>query len=149
LKREASVLFLVAHHSAKKCLDSFSDEVSLFFQGKVPRIEQVKLSFWQITLICFCSLYGKERIVLSPQDQGASSREPVIAAGSTLQIARTKKAPITGSLDKTVRLWLLQMNDLVGLARTVVGRNFLADEWQLYFPGEQYRKTFPDLPGPD
>jgi hypothetical protein len=23
------------------------------------------------------------------------------------------------------------------------------DEWQLYFPGEKYRKTFPDLPGPD
>jgi hypothetical protein len=37
----------------------------------VPRIEQVKLSFWQITLICFCSLYGKERIIPSPQDQGA------------------------------------------------------------------------------
>ena len=28
--------------------------------------EQVKLSFWQITLICFCSFYGEERIVLSP-----------------------------------------------------------------------------------
>ena len=62
---ETSAPLLVAHHSAKKCLDSFCDEVSLFFQGKVPRIEQVKLSFWQITLICFCSLYGEERIVLS------------------------------------------------------------------------------------
>jgi hypothetical protein len=41
------------------------------------------------------------------------------------------------------------MNDLVNLARTIIGRNFLADEWQLYFPGEEYRKTFPDLPGPD
>src|SRR5580704_1469841 len=37
----------------------------------LPRIEQVKLSFWQITLIRFRSLYGKERIVLSPKDQGA------------------------------------------------------------------------------
>ena len=56
---------------------------------------------------------------------------------------------VTGSLDNTARLWLLQMNDLVDLARTIVGRNFFADEWQLYFPGERYRKTFPDLPGPD
>jgi WD40 repeat protein len=56
---------------------------------------------------------------------------------------------VTGSLDNTARLWLLQMNDLVDLARTIVGRNFFADEWQLYFPGEKYRKTFPDLPGPD
>ena len=46
-------------------------------------------------------------------------------------------------------LWLLQLKDLVDLARTIVGRNFFADEWQLYFPGEKYRKTFPDLPGPD
>ena len=56
---------------------------------------------------------------------------------------------VTGSSDKTARLWLLQMNDLVDLAHIIVGRNFYADEWQLYFPGEKYRKTFPDLPGPD
>src|SRR5690349_7659836 len=37
----------------------------------MPGVEQVKLSFWQITLICFCSLYGEERIVLSPHDQRA------------------------------------------------------------------------------
>jgi hypothetical protein len=41
------------------------------------------------------------------------------------------------------------MNDLVDLARITAGRNFFADEWQLYFPGEKYRKTFPDLPGPE
>jgi hypothetical protein len=28
-------------------------------------------------------------------------------------------------------------------------RNFSAEEWQLYFPGKKYNKTFPDLPGPD
>jgi hypothetical protein len=49
----------------------------------------------------------------------------------------------------TARLWLLQVNDLVDLARITVGRNFSADEWQLYFPGEKYRKTFSDLSGPD
>jgi hypothetical protein len=70
LRCEASVPLLVAHHSAKKCLDSFGDEVSLFLQGKVPCIEQVKLSFWQIALISLCPFYGEERIVLSPQNQG-------------------------------------------------------------------------------
>src|SRR5260221_976634 len=39
--------------------------------AKRSGVEEVQLSFWQITLICFCSLYGEERIVLSPQDQGA------------------------------------------------------------------------------
>jgi len=39
------------------------------------------------------------------------------------------------------------MNDLVDLARIIAGRNFSADEWRLYFPGEKYRKTFDELPG--
>jgi WD40 repeat protein len=56
---------------------------------------------------------------------------------------------VTGSVDKTARLWLLQMSDLISVARVTVGRNFSADEWRLYFPGEEYRKTFPDLSGPD
>jgi len=41
------------------------------------------------------------------------------------------------------------MNDLMNLARITVGRNFTADEWRLYFPGEKYRKTFEELPGAD
>jgi hypothetical protein len=41
------------------------------------------------------------------------------------------------------------MKDLVDLARTVVGRNFSHDEWKLYFSGENYRKTFDDLPEPN
>jgi WD40 repeat protein len=54
----------------------------------------------------------------------------------------------TGSDDSTARLWLLQVNDLIDLARVTVGRNFTPEEWELYFPGEPYRKTLPDLPGP-
>jgi WD40 repeat protein len=55
---------------------------------------------------------------------------------------------VTGSSDNTARLRPLQVNDLIDLARVVVGRNFTAEEWELYFPGERYHKTFPDLPGP-
>jgi WD40 repeat protein len=55
---------------------------------------------------------------------------------------------VTGSDDKTARLWPLQINTLIDLARVTVGRNFTTDEWKLYFPGERYHKTFPDLPGP-
>jgi hypothetical protein len=42
-----------------------------------------------------------------------------------------------------------QVNDLVSIGRVTVGRNFSADEWRLYFPGEKYRKTFDDLPSAD
>ena len=56
---------------------------------------------------------------------------------------------VTGSQDKTARLWLLQMNDLMNLARIKVGRNFWNNESRRYFPGEKYRKTFDELPEPD
>jgi WD40 repeat protein len=52
---------------------------------------------------------------------------------------------VTGSADKTARLWLLQMGDLVNLARIGVGRNLSAYEWKVYFPGKLYQKIFPDL----
>ena len=65
-----------------------------------------------------------------------------------MAISPDNRFVVTGSEDKTARLWLLQMKDLVDLARTIVGRNFSADEWQMYFPGKPYQKTFPDLTGP-
>jgi WD40 repeat protein len=79
---------------------------------------------------------------------------PVILSGHELPIMAVAISAdnhwiVTGSGDGTARLWLLQINDLINLARITVGRNFSADEWRLYFPGEKYRKTFPDLPGPD
>ena len=48
----------------------------------------------------------------------------------------------TGCEDHTARLWPLQVSDLINLARVTVGRNFSTEEWQLYFPGEPYCKTF-------
>jgi WD40 repeat protein len=80
--------------------------------------------------------------------------DPVVLRGhdegvTAVAIGANNRWVVTGSWDKTARLWLLQLNDLMDLARTIIGRNFFADEWQLYFPGEKYRKTFPDLPRPD
>jgi WD40 repeat protein len=88
---------------------------------------------------------------LSAKDPAAN---PVVLRGHedlvhAVAISPDNRWLVTGSSDNTARLWLLQVNELVDLARTVVGRNFSSNEWQLYFPGEKYRKTFPDLPGPD
>jgi protease II len=55
---------------------------------------------------------------------------------------------VTVSDNATMRLWLFSVNDLIDSARAIAGRNFTADEWKLYFPGESYHKTFRDLPGP-
>ena len=79
---------------------------------------------------------------------------PVVLRGhdedvNAVGISADSRWVVTGSSDNTARLWFLQMNDLFDLARTIIGRNFFAEEWQLYFPGEKYRKTFHDLPGAD
>jgi WD40 repeat protein len=88
---------------------------------------------------------------LSAKDPAAN---PVVLRGHDGPVRAVAISPdnrwvVTGSADKTARLWLFQMNDLIDLARAVVGRNFSDDEWKLYFPGEPYHKTFPDLSGPD
>jgi len=54
---------------------------------------------------------------------------------------------LTWSKDKTVRVWMWRWDELVALASRL-GRNFDRQEWNLYFSGEPYRKTFPDLPIP-
>jgi WD40 repeat protein len=88
---------------------------------------------------------------LSAKDPAAN---PVVLRGHDGSVYAVAISPdnhwvVTGSEDKTARLWLLQTKDLMNLARTTVGRNFSADEWRLYFPGEKYRKTFDELPAPD
>jgi WD40 repeat protein len=88
---------------------------------------------------------------LSAKDPAAN---PVILRGHKSGVSAVAISPdnhwvVTGSSDETARLWLLQMTDLINLARIISGRNFFNGEWQLYFPGEKYRKTFPDLPGSD
>jgi WD40 repeat protein len=79
----------------------------------------------------------------------ASYGNPRFKCSATVAISPDNRWVVTGSDDKTARLWLLQMKDLMHLARITVGRNFSADEWRLYFPGEKYRKTFEELPGAD
>lgn len=61
-----------------------------------------------------------------------------------MAISPDSRRLVTGSADKTARLWPLQVEDLIDFARIAVGRNFLVEESKLYFPGETYRKTFPD-----
>ena len=53
----------------------------------------------------------------------------------------------TGGWDKTARVWPLQIKDLIDLARITAGRNLSRAEWDQYFAGKKYRKTFAELPG--
>ena len=86
---------------------------------------------------------------LNAKDPAAN---PVVLRGhdgdvNAVAISPDNRWVVTGSGDKTARLWPLPVNDLIDLARVTVGRNFTAEEWKLYYPGERYHKTFSELPG--
>jgi WD40 repeat protein len=52
----------------------------------------------------------------------------------------------SAGLDGTVRLWVTDLDGLIELARRDACRNLSWAEWQRFFPGEPYRRTFSDLP---
>jgi WD40 repeat protein len=52
----------------------------------------------------------------------------------------------TGSKDRTARLWLMPIDELINLACRSAGRNFTQDEWQQFFSGENYHKTCDQWP---
>ena len=54
---------------------------------------------------------------------------------------------VTWSYDRTARIWRWQWDDLVELAGDVA-RNLDGAEWNEYFSGKPYHKTFRDLPIP-
>jgi WD40 repeat protein len=56
---------------------------------------------------------------------------------------------ITAGYDGTVRIWLIEIGDLIRLVGQTVGRNLTREGWSQYFPGKSYRPTFDHLPIPE
>jgi len=54
----------------------------------------------------------------------------------------------SGSVDKTVLIWTLDLDKLSKKACEVAGRNLTCEEWQQFFGDEPYSPICPDLPYP-
>ena len=54
----------------------------------------------------------------------------------------------SGSLDKTVRIWSLDLVELRRKACEVAGRNLTCEEWTQFFGDEPYSPICSDLPYP-
>jgi WD40 repeat protein len=53
---------------------------------------------------------------------------------------------VTGGLDQAVRFWDMDVPRMLDSAARVAGRNFSAEEWQRFFGGQPYARTFSHLP---
>jgi WD40 repeat protein len=55
---------------------------------------------------------------------------------------------VSSSSDHTVRVWLWMPEDLIEEACRRLPRNLTLNEWRTHFGDEPYRRTCPNLPGP-
>lgn len=62
-------------------------------------------------------------------------------------ITEDEKFVVAYSSDETVRIWRLQIPDLLELARRHLGRNLSAREWAAFQPGRVIDPVFPELNG--
>ena len=56
---------------------------------------------------------------------------------------------VSGSSDDTARVWSVRPEDLIAEACARLPRNLTLEEWEEYIGDEPYRKTCPNLPGPE
>ena len=73
--------------------------------------------------------------------------EPLVLRGHEDVIHALGFAPdgrlVTAGYDKTARVWELSVPRLISQAKIVAGRDLTPEEWERYFPGQPYRRTFP------
>ena len=74
--------------------------------------------------------------------RGLGGHEYLISA---VAISADSRWLVTGSYDKTARLWNLRLDELVELACRTAGRNLTKEEWAQYLGNRPYRKTCPNL----
>jgi hypothetical protein len=55
----------------------------------------------------------------------------------------------SASSDKSIRLWDVDPHSWAKRACDIANRNLTREEWRKYLGDLPYRKTCPDLPGPD
>jgi WD40 repeat protein len=59
------------------------------------------------------------------------------------------KTLASGSEDKTIILWDVKVQSWIKRVCYMANRNLTQEEWQRYMGDRPYRKTIPNLPGPE
>jgi WD40 repeat protein len=79
-----------------------------------------------------------------------SSYASIVLRGFDDGITQAEVSPdgkwLAVSTGKKIRLWMLDLDDLIQFSCRVTGRNFTQAEWEQYFRGEKYHATCPLWP---
>jgi WD40 repeat protein len=110
-------------------------------------------SHWLLTARTFAD-FGAPKNAVTLWDMTASNpnSEPIelpwFYGGSPVASAFSadNRWAIVAYKEGNTALWPLQLNQIIDLACQTAGRNMTSLEWRQYFPGQQYRKTCPNLP---
>ncbi|MFQ5799364.1 MAG: WD40 repeat domain-containing protein, partial [Bacteroidota bacterium] len=68
---------------------------------------------------------------------------------NSVAFSPNSKTLASGSDDGTILLWDVSLESWQARACSIANRNLTRAEWQQFLGDESYRKTCPDLPGPE
>jgi WD40 repeat protein len=84
-------------------------------------------------------------------DPAHASEAPVVLPRDLITVTSVSFSPdgsflATGSDDGTTWLWQMSLDKLLAPACRFAGRNLSSEEWDRYFPGQEYLRTCEELP---
>jgi WD40 repeat protein len=100
---------------------------------------------WQLGAHQASGIAPPERLTSSPLRYGHGTVRSVDFSPNNKTLAAGHYS-IDRSKGGGVSLWDLDPASWERRAAAIANRNFTREEWELYFPGEPYRLTFPELP---
>jgi WD40 repeat protein len=165
LRRYASTLFPLAFSPNGRWLATESFDTVRLWNMNDPTTEPIVLR-GQVTSVEGLGFEIRKIPIFSPHGRWLATRsndatarlwdmndpmaDPIVLRGHESSIDILNFSPderwLATRSDSTIRLWNLEMGQVVSIACKLGGRNFTSAEWAQFFPNDEYRKTCEQWP---